>query len=343
MALQPKVSVVVPVFNVEKYLRECLESLRLQTYYSLEIILVDDGSTDTSGLICEEYSKKDCRFKTFHIKNSGLSNARNFGLSFVTGEYVGFVDADDVCETFMYESLVNAAICNKSDIVIGAMKFWYQDSFRRNRPSPLLGTVRKEEVFPMIFSFSAWKKTGFNGGYVMPKLYRRETIEGLFFETDRSLCEDELFLCQAVLKSNTIYLLDSVCYLYRQRKTSVVHSSYFGGNVLRGRLKIAEHCRGEAILSIVNLAICNKAELILKRWITSGQLSDSDVLLLQKVGKLYYSFVKERVDAGLLPYRFIRQWRWLRMPRWLLSLYVKHKRVKLGDSITKVTKRTLFQ
>ena len=342
----PTVSVVMPVYNREKLVGEAIESILNQSFKDFEFIIVDDGSTDTSGLICEDYSKEDVRFKTFHINNSCVSNTRNYALSIATGEYVAFVDSDDVCEPFMFESLVDAAIRTKSDIVIGAMKFWYQDSCRRNRRPPLLGAVGKEDIFPMIFSFSTWKKTGFNGGYITAKLFRREIVDGLLFDTNRSVCEDEQFLFQTVMKSKSIYLLDSVIYLYRQRRTSVMHGSYFGGNVLRGRLKIAQHYSDEASISIVKLAIYNKVEHILKRWIVSGELSRPDVLLLQTVGKLYYPFVKERVEAQLLPYRVIRQWRWLMMPRWMLHLYIKYKRTKLGGgmaSVTKVTNRTLFQ
>lgn len=90
-----KISIIIPVYNVEKYLATCLDSVINQTYKNLEILLIDDGSTDSSGLICEQYSKKDTRIKTIHKKNGGLSDARNVGISYASGDYISFIDSDD--------------------------------------------------------------------------------------------------------------------------------------------------------------------------------------------------------------------------------------------------------
>ena len=111
------VSIIVPVYNVEQFLPKCIESITNQTYRDLEIILVDDGSLDRSGIICDEYSTKDERIKVYHKKNGGLSDARNFGIARASGEYLGFVDGDDWIEPEMYEVLVNTAVENNADIV----------------------------------------------------------------------------------------------------------------------------------------------------------------------------------------------------------------------------------
>ena len=99
-------SIIVPVYNVEKYIGKCIESIVNQTYKDLEIILVDDGSTDNSGKICDEWARKDKRIKVIHKKNGGLSDARNAGLDICTGDYIGFVDSDDYIELNMYEDLL---------------------------------------------------------------------------------------------------------------------------------------------------------------------------------------------------------------------------------------------
>ena len=101
------ISVIVPVYNVEKYLRQCLDSIINQTYRNLEIILVDDGSTDSSGIICDEYAQIDARIKVIHKENGGLSSARNAGLDVCTsgGDFIAFVDSDDWLEPDMYERL----------------------------------------------------------------------------------------------------------------------------------------------------------------------------------------------------------------------------------------------
>ena len=93
---QPLISVIVPVYNVEKYLKKCVNSITSQTYENLEILLVDDGSTDLSGQICNEFEKNDARIKVIHKKNGGLSNARNVGIEKAQGKYLMFVDSDDV-------------------------------------------------------------------------------------------------------------------------------------------------------------------------------------------------------------------------------------------------------
>ena len=103
-----KISVIVPFYNVEPYIRNCVDSIINQTYKNLEIILADDGSTDNSGKICDEYALKDNRIKVLHLKNGGPGIARNAGLDVATGKYIGYVDSDDYIEPDMYETLYNA-------------------------------------------------------------------------------------------------------------------------------------------------------------------------------------------------------------------------------------------
>ena len=111
-----KVSVIVAAYNIEKYIARCLDSILNQTYKNLEIIVVNDGSSDNTGEIIDKYSEKDIRIKVIHKENSGVSSARNKGLDMSTGDYIGFVDGDDTLETDMYELLVSNAIKNNADI-----------------------------------------------------------------------------------------------------------------------------------------------------------------------------------------------------------------------------------
>ena len=118
------ISVIVPVYKVEKYLRECVDSILAQTYTNLEIILVDDGSPDNCGKICDEYAQNDSRIKVIHQENGGLSAARNAGLDIATGKYIGFVDSDDYAELNMFEELHKRIIENNADLSIcGVKKF----------------------------------------------------------------------------------------------------------------------------------------------------------------------------------------------------------------------------
>ena len=113
----PLVSIIVPVYNVEPYLTKCITSIIKQTYRKIEIILVNDGSSDGCGKICDEFAKKDERIRVFHTENKGLSAARNYGIARASGDYLDFVDSDDWIEPDMFAFLVNSAIGNKADIV----------------------------------------------------------------------------------------------------------------------------------------------------------------------------------------------------------------------------------
>ena len=113
-----KISIIVPIYNTKKYIDRVVNCLINQTYHNLEIILVDDGSTDGSSMLCDKYKKKDNRIKVIHQKNSGVSVARNVGLKHATGEYIGFVDSDDYISLNMYETLYNNLINTNSDISV---------------------------------------------------------------------------------------------------------------------------------------------------------------------------------------------------------------------------------
>jgi glycosyltransferase involved in cell wall biosynthesis len=121
----PKISVIIPVYNVRQYLDQCLNSLAEQTYKNLEIILVDDGSTDGSSEICDSYSEKDERFKVIHQNNAGVSSARNAGLNAVSGEWIMFMDADDWIENDTCEAALNCAVRNDADTVLFNMIYEY--------------------------------------------------------------------------------------------------------------------------------------------------------------------------------------------------------------------------
>ena len=117
------ISIIVPIYNVERYIRRAVDSIRSQIYTSLEIILVDDGSPDNSGAICDEYAKIDSRIKVIHKKNGGLSDARNVGIEAATGAYLGFVDGDDYIEPEMYQKLYTALTQNHAQISMCSFRY----------------------------------------------------------------------------------------------------------------------------------------------------------------------------------------------------------------------------
>ena len=122
-----KLSVVVPIYNAEKTLHRCVDSILNQTFFDLEVVLIDDGSTDSSLNICEEYAKRDDRVVVFHKENAGLVAARKSGVEIASGEYIGFVDSDDYIEADMYSLLMSETSITEADIVIGGIITDYVD------------------------------------------------------------------------------------------------------------------------------------------------------------------------------------------------------------------------
>ncbi len=166
------ISIIIPVYNVSKYLERCLNTVINQSYIDLEIILINDGSTDDSGKICDEYALKDKRIKVIHQKNKGLSGARNTGLKHATGDYVGFVDSDDWIELDMYETMFNILQKENVDIVECALNKALDVESTLNRSGNLKIESRIDALKRIITNqnFSVWRR-----------LYKKETISNISF------------------------------------------------------------------------------------------------------------------------------------------------------------------
>ena len=218
-----KISIIIPVYNVEPYIKRCLDSVINQAYKNLEILLINDGSTDNSGIICEEYAEKDNRIRVFHIINSGVSAARNLGLKQITGQYVGFVDADDWVEPDMYKHLIVAS--KEFNVPISV------SSYFRNTESKSLPIVNKEKIPSCIIStehllFYSLKRDSYTGfcGYVWNKLFRTDLIKSkcVMFDESVSFGEDALFYTSLVIKNKCKgVFIDKPLYHYSILDTSV--------------------------------------------------------------------------------------------------------------------------
>lgn len=174
------ISVIVPVYNVEPYLRKCLDSIVNQTYRDLEILVIDDGSTDGSGKICDEYAEKDGRIRVFHTENRGLSCARNLGLDNANGEWIGFVDSDDWIEPDMYECLLSRAVETRADVVeCGVLQEYPERTEERKQEESLVPGI--EAVSKLIH--------GGLGNAVWRKLWRIKCFEHIRFP-ERRVFED---------------------------------------------------------------------------------------------------------------------------------------------------------
>lgn len=212
------ISVIVPVYNVAPYLTECLKSICAQTYRELEIILIDDGSTDESGDICEEWSRKDNRIRVFHQQNAGVSSARNAGLEVCTGDLISFVDSDDWLDLEMIEKLVGCLDENQADAAMCGFVDY-----------PHGAPVEKGvfSVAPCDFKGVIYQMMRRNGYFTSPwaKLFRRELIfrDGQFtrFDQDLAFGEDEVWLLEVLRNCELTAFLPQPLYYWRPREESV--------------------------------------------------------------------------------------------------------------------------
>ncbi len=222
--LNEKVSVVVPVFNGERYLRDCIESILIQTYRNIEIIIVNDGSTDSSGVIADDYAKKDGRIKTIHRANGGVSHARNSALDIATGIWVMFVDADDMIPDNSIETMLRTAIDLKVNCVCGMFQLFSNDDsdnlLRRVDDSNNIRVLDKKEAIGALL---------YQGGVanaLFPKLYNRRAIGKNRFHKDISVAEDLLFNYMVLKNISKVALISNITYFYRKHPNSVINSSF---------------------------------------------------------------------------------------------------------------------
>lgn len=209
-----KISVVVPVYNAEPYLKHCIESICNSSYRNLEIILVDDGSTDGSGEICDQYARIDDRVRVIHKENGGPSSARNAGLNVATGEYIGFVDSDDVVDPKMYETLYADMRENHAQISSCGCKLMYKDRTVPNRETGELSVLYGQEALKALLSEKQIASS------VSNKLYEKELFSDIRFDETISYGEDRLTNYYLIKAADRIVIRDRCLYTYRKRKGS---------------------------------------------------------------------------------------------------------------------------
>lgn len=208
------ISVIVPVYKVEKYLAECIESILNQTYRELEVILVDDGSPDRCGEICDRYARMDSRILAVHQKNGGAAAARNAGLRIASGEYIAFVDGDDYLEPDAYEKLTEALICHDADIAQGNFKNIYTNA------AELCGKCSETVSFSTaryLLEFT----TDWACALSTTKLFRKHVLDQVCYEEGHCI-DDEFFTYRAVMKAGKILCIPAVIFNYRQRASSIM-------------------------------------------------------------------------------------------------------------------------
>jgi len=285
------ISIIVPIYNVDKYLNKCIESILNQTYTNLEIILIDDGSTDDSGKICDEYAEKDDRIIVIHKENGGVSSARNEGLKIATGKYLCFVDSDDEVKKEYIETLVNLISKNNIDIAMINYIRKYPDYETKNEYFIENKLLNKNQFFIHLFENNSY------GGYLFNKIFIKEKIlsNNVRFDENIHICEDLLFVCQVADKCEKFYYdFDEYLYYYYIRSDSALRSKYSARTATRVDIY-------DTILEILNTngvdTIFVKRDYVYYALVARNELSSIDEALKRKYVSISKKYFKEIIKS----------------------------------------------
>ena len=221
------VSVVVPIYNSEVFLDKCIQSIINQSYKNLEIILVNDGSTDTSGIVCDQYADNDDRIKVIHKSNGGLVSSRKTGLNLSTGDYILYIDGDDWIELDLVEHYIDQILKFKADIVVSSHIVNLEgrtDTYKNSLPPGVYNKNQlKSIIYPKMLYTGNFSQFGIFS-YSWGKLYRREILleNQLRVDEDITIGEDALCLYPTLLDANILVILEQPYYHYRQRADSLI-------------------------------------------------------------------------------------------------------------------------
>ena len=219
---QPTISVIVAAYKVDAYLHKCVDSILAQTYKNLEVILVDDGSPDSSGVICDDYAKKDTRVKVIHKSNGGQSTARNFALDVAQGAYIGFIDGDDWIEPEMYQWLLDISLKEDADIVQCG---WYKVETDGTKESPFNEQFKEVYTSKQGLDELIQSQGGHLNTSVCCKLFKRDIALKFRFSPVRAY-EDDEYIFKTVSEATRIVCIDTPYYNYLNREGSTMTASF---------------------------------------------------------------------------------------------------------------------
>ena len=238
--VEPLVTIIVPVYNTQEYLTRCLDSIVNQSYRHFELLLIDDGSRDDSGRICDDYAAKDSRIKVFHLENGGVSNARNFALNHASGEYIQFLDSDDWISPEATRLFVRTITTSQCDMVIS--DFYRVSGKRLSQKGDIEedGVMTRQEFANIMLENPA----DFYYGVLWNKFYRREIIESVHLRMDPQIswCEDFLFNLEYIRHANSFAALQVPVYYYVKRKGSLISTQSINlTNTMKMKLNVFEY------------------------------------------------------------------------------------------------------
>ena len=291
------ISIIVPVYNSEKYLKECIQSILNQTYSNLEVILVNDGSTDNSLKICYEFSEADERVKVVDQKNAGPSAARNRGLNEATGNYIGFVDSDDTIEPDMYEILINNLKEYNAELSLVSMQYCYEDGNKRPYYSKEEKHVINKAGILNIFVENLAITFG-----PVDKLYLREVIGDTRFDTSIKMCEDQKFVYEILKKVSKVIYDPRICYNVRcsegslsRAKATRYHLAMLDVNEYI--LKELQDEDTKAKLRLYNTNLCLSYFVV---HYENGNFNDNDVKRVNNIINENKSLIMRRGDKKMI-------------------------------------------
>lgn len=217
------VSVIVPIYNAENYIKETIDCIINQSYKKIEVLLIDDGSTDNSAIIIDAYTRQDNRIKVFHTPNGGVSKARNFGIEIASGEYIVFWDADDIAHANYIELMVEVLESNKNINVVVSRhtggNIVTVDSFFHSK---VVSSPKTKLITSKDYSYT----NGNNHVIAWGAIYDRELISGIRFDEDLKVGEDSVFFANVFKKARKMILIEDKLVYYRHRSDSAVHSTF---------------------------------------------------------------------------------------------------------------------
>lgn len=306
--MNPKLSIIMPVYNVEEYLGESIESILQQTFKDFELILINDGSTDNSGEICEKYSKLDNRIRVMHKENSGAGSARNYGIMNSTGEFLAFVDSDDTIECNMYKTMIDIALKEESDIVVcGYKEIDYLMNNEKINTTPLGNDneIESDEIKEKVEEFL--KKNQILGyASLFNKIYKREVIirNNLFLNEDMKFAEDLSFNISVLMKIKKINAINEPFYNCRRiNSNSIMNSSPNLHQIFQSREIMLQIISSSGITSEVYrycLGYENAITVISYIGMIKSELASKSSLIL--IVKRLKSLLRERYLINALKY-----------------------------------------
>ncbi len=274
--IMKKISVIIPVYNVKDYLCDTVQSVINQSYKNIEIILVDDGSTDGSSLLCDRFCKMNENVVVIHQNNTGLSGARNSGLKKCTGDYISFIDSDDLISNNFYESLINAVNNRERYIGLCRVERFDDGNFLEKKYKKETICLNKQDTYDEIIDSLLGKKSHFCNVSACQFLFPKSVIYGIEFPVGR-VNEDWFFTYKVIDKANNVIYCNDAIYYYRTRKSSLSTSKIARTDMLDG----------------INLMIrfLNEKNFTTQR----NKLSN---IFVKRADKVFFNLCKSGYDSG---------------------------------------------